>query len=500
MLLELHQQIKNFDKKKLESLRSFLQVSYLHKQQLTGEKLGHVVHLMEELFRLKKTSQDKLDQSIQGTARFMRNFQFSIKTLDNLIDQFLFWEEHKKSAVCQLEKIKHYYPRDPEKALELTLDLQTKLNAKNDKSESDYALWGESTELIYYHPLTKKETKPHLLEQCIHQNTLAYLMRILRLQVEMFVQQYTFDMASSKDHQALHLPLDLIEAYAAQNVAIKMHHDLVTLWQNPRQESLAAYINQYFQCFEQLPNDDRSLIGNYLITLSNRLYERTGDQAFQQQMFKLYAFFRSHMGVFQGYFQNAVFFSSAVAVAASTKQRTWALELMELMKDHFPSSKSSFTLELARARMELFSGNYDAAQDILQRLYTYAKEPFVIIAVHMSSIMLYLVRLNNTTELFDQDGYIHEARQRIIQPVLVLLENRLDTLAQALRRDELLNDSRIESYYNFIHIVHNVKRVLMKEDININSPRQLLERIMACTPLASKGWLIDFVKTRILKK
>ena len=62
----------------------------------------------------------------------------------------------------------------------------------------------------------------------------------------------------------------------------------------------------------------------------------------------------------------------------------------------------------------------------------------------------------------------------------------------------MLKDSRTQSYFNFISVARAIKQLLIRENWTQEEVEQLLKQVEALVPLASKGTLLEFIKTRLL--
>lgn len=494
-LSDLHRILQDFSIKQQESFFLFIQANYLHERILKPDMLNHIRHLAEELIRINDIGKISLEKQITGNARFLHQLKAATKALGPLIDQFLFWEHLKSKPAFQLERIR-FIKGDASKAQKLAEKLMGKINAKALKNESDYTVAGELAEHLYFNLNDSKFASFPILEQALNHYTHSYLARLLRIQLEIKAHNHIFE--QSPDILALFIELPKAYIDTCQHPTLLLYHSMLNLWDQPQYAVFDDCINQYFDCFDQISTDDSSLIGNHLITLLNNAYERTGDLIYLQQMFRLFEFFRSRLELFWDYFKEPLFFTNALAVAAKVKEYAWAKDFLEAMQENFSSPEDSNALMLGKARMELFGGNYDLAEDYLYTISTYAKQSLVIVMVHLCYGILYLNRLHQLMLSLDKTDFTDEAKKRKIQIERTLLENKLNAFYQALNRDDVLKDSRTQSYFNFISVARAIKQLLIRENWTQEEVEQLLKQVEALVPLASKGTLLEFIKTRLL--
>jgi hypothetical protein len=496
MLIDLCNLIWKLKPEQTTALLLFIQVDYLHDKVLNIDKRKHVTYLAEKIIEIKGKP-EKLDQAIQGSARFERSKTFAVKTLYTFYHQFMIWEQIKKGNALKLETIKYYEALDPKIALKLTEKLTHDLTQKSKKNVNEYELYADLLEQQYFNPISPKPVLGEALELGIQQISIGYLIRLLRMELELLLHKQMFSQSelTAKPSLILHLEA-LIHIFSHQHPAILLYYQLIGLVHSPGISALDKTLGLLKTSVAHLHLDDISIIGNNLHTLINQEYEKTGDIAIQKRMFDLYKLFYHHPEIFQSYLAEPIFLSNVAAVSANVGEGIWMSKVIDQLAPTLPQGEKNIVIILAKIKLYLFERKFIEAEEILLNLSIFNLEPRIKISYYICNIMLDLIRACDGLIPLVRSRYKPEPWLMIVKKNVTNLDTKLGAFVRALREDDTFQGTRVQSYKNFIKVVREIKNSLSKKEMDEETFERLHHITSTYSPLASKGWLLSLIRTQ----
>ncbi len=475
-----------------EDFSKFLKVDYLHETKLKQDQLQYV----EQLATIIK--KERVNVVISENTRLGRNQTKAAKNLHQLFHEFKVWERIKKSPSTKLEKIKYDFETQAKTEPKPLESIIKELTQKPNKEDQDFMHLAEFEELRYFSLSTKDKANSANLENALNNYSVFYLIHALRLISQAYAHAFSFD---SIVDQGSYLPLvelmKLAVLYQDKHPAICLYKLLIQGYQQNDQatiERLHLYFNEQHH---QLSIDDVSLIGMELHTLLIDAYEKTGDKKFQQHLFSLYQIFSQYEDVIRVYLQNELFLSNIAGIAASVGEIEWAQEMINTAIPYYPDNDRAQARALANTRLFLSSGNLINANESFKYLNTFKEVIRIKMVVFTCGTILSLYDAENNLKNINYTALTDDGLRKIHKRHLTLLEKYLYQFSQALNRDEQASEERKESFKNFIHFVHEIKHKYLKQECKPDNLAKIALQIKACKQVSSKGWLLDFINTRV---
>lgn len=191
---------------------------------------------------------------------------------------------------------------------------------------------------------------------------------------------------------------------------------------------------------------------------------KTGDQAFQQELFGIYQESIQAGAIFEGEFFNPWNFKNVCSIALKLKEYQWMETFIEEYGDRLPPEFRTSTVAYNKANLHFHQREYDQALKALTQVEF--SDIFYALDTRKMQLMIYFERED------------HEALASLISSFRIFL-----------RRNRVASEKNRKAYKHFLDWVTRIFRAIQKGAGS--EIEEFIPQILATKPLVEGEWLVE---------